>query len=110
SLPKDEITSLFAENIEAKVVDLDTGEYVDDVDAATFDQRKAQSDPERSTEAPPNDAKVRRVPNNALVYHVMKDGEISRLILPVEGKGLWSTLYGFVALERDTNTISGLTF
>ena len=110
NLPKEEITKLFEENIDAKVVNLESGEYVADVDAATFDQRKAQSDPARSKEAPENEAKVRRLPNNALVYHVMKDGEISRIILPVEGKGLWSTLYGFVALERDTNTISGLTF
>jgi Na+-transporting NADH:ubiquinone oxidoreductase subunit C len=32
------------------------------------------------------------------------------LVLPVEGKGLWSTLYGFLALDADLNTIRGLTF
>jgi Na+-transporting NADH:ubiquinone oxidoreductase subunit C len=109
-LSKEEIGKRFSENIEAKVVDIATGSYADGVDAATFDQRKASADPTLSKEAPENAAKVRRIPNNALVYHVMSDGELSKVILPVEGKGLWSTLYGFVALETDANTISGLTF
>ena len=32
------------------------------------------------------------------------------VILPVSGMGLWSTLYGFVALDADLRTIRGLTF
>ena len=32
------------------------------------------------------------------------------VVLPVEGLGLWGTLYGFVALEGDLRTIRGLTF
>ena len=32
------------------------------------------------------------------------------LILPIEGKGLWSTLYGFLSLDADMNTIKGITF
>ena len=32
------------------------------------------------------------------------------VVLPVEGKGLWSTLYGFVALKPDIKTIAGITF
>lgn len=110
SLSKDEITTLFEENIQARVIDLSEGTYNPEVDAAGFDQRKAANDPKRSEIAPDNGAKVRRIPNNALVYQVMKDGEVSKLILPVEGKGLWSTMYGFVAVEPDTTSISGVTF
>ena len=32
------------------------------------------------------------------------------VILPIEGKGLWSTLYGYLAVGRDGNTIRGITF
>ena len=32
------------------------------------------------------------------------------LVLPIEGYGLWSTLYGFLALDADTKTIRGLTY
>ena len=31
-------------------------------------------------------------------------------VIPIEGYGLWSTLYGFLAIGRDGNTIRGLTF
>uniref|UniRef100_UPI00351379F3 NADH:ubiquinone reductase (Na(+)-transporting) subunit C n=1 Tax=Pararhodobacter marinus TaxID=2184063 RepID=UPI00351379F3 len=31
-------------------------------------------------------------------------------ILPIEGYGLWSTLYGFIALEENGNDIYGLQF
>ena len=45
-----------------------------------------------------------------MVYKVYQDGEFKRFIFPVEGKGLWSTLKGFLALNKDKNTIEGLTF
>ena len=32
------------------------------------------------------------------------------LIMPIEGKGLWSTLYGFLSLDADMNTVRGITF
>ena len=32
------------------------------------------------------------------------------LLLPIHGKGLWSTLYGFIALETDTRTVKGIGF
>lgn len=30
--------------------------------------------------------------------------------IPISGKGLWSTLYGYFALESDANTVRGITF
>jgi len=107
--PADKITQAFETNIIPKLIDLKTGDYTDG-DAKTYDQRKASKDPERSSEAPDNKAKVARVPNKALVYQVMKNNAVDMLVLPVEGKGLWSTLYGFIALDKDANTIKGLTF
>ena len=32
------------------------------------------------------------------------------MILPIYGKGLWSTLYGFIAVDADGQTIRGITF
>lgn len=81
-----------------------------EVDASTFDQKRASKEPETGREAPANDAKVLRLPKFGLVYKVMDKDKVSKLILPVEGYGLWGTLYGFLALEPDTRTISGLTF
>ena len=51
-----------------------------------------------------------RLPNQALVFDVVQDGERKALILPIEGYGLWGTLYGYLALAPDTRTIVGITF
>jgi len=32
------------------------------------------------------------------------------VILPIKGYGLWSTLYGFIALESDLKTVAGIGF
>ena len=37
-------------------------------------------------------------------------GRIDCLVIPVEGMGLWGTLYGYLAMESDGKTIRGLTF
>jgi Na+-transporting NADH:ubiquinone oxidoreductase subunit C len=109
SLTSDEIDSRFGP-IRPVVIELETGEMTD-VDPGNFDQREAAADPETSRPAPDNRAKVRRLPNQALVYRLEdENGELDMLILPIEGKGLWSTLYGFLALDADMNTIRGITF
>lgn len=101
--------SRFDKNIESVVVELESGKRTD-VDPAKFDQQAALSDPEKSIQAPPNDAKVLRLPKRATVYQVKKGKKVESLIFPVEGKGLWSTLYGFLALDADARTIRGITF
>jgi len=105
-----EIHSLYESSIQQKVIDLATGEPNETVDPATFDQVAASKDPARSIVAPENPSKVMRLPNQALVFDVMKDGERKALILPIEGYGLWGTLYGYLALAPDARTIVGITF
>lgn len=46
----------------------------------------------------------------APVYLVRKDGELEQVILPIEGPGLWATMYGFLAVENDGRTARGLQF
>ncbi len=110
SLGRAEVQDLFEGNITAVVVDLKSGQPAEGVDAATFDQKKAAKDPATSEVAPENDAKVPRIPHNALLYQVKEGESVKLLVLPIEGKGLWSTLYGFLALEADSNTVAGITF
>lgn len=99
-----EIESRFA-TIEQRVIDLATGAYVDGVDANAFDNAAAPRVP-----APTNDAQIREVPVQVKVYQVMKDGKPEMLVLPIYGQGLWSTLYGFIAVDADTRTVRGLTY
>jgi Na+-transporting NADH:ubiquinone oxidoreductase subunit C len=55
-------------------------------------------------------ANLRRRAHAATVYILEEGGELVRVVLPVHGPGLWSTLYGFISLEGDLNTIEGLGF
>jgi Na+-transporting NADH:ubiquinone oxidoreductase subunit C len=97
-------------NIEPKVVDLATGDYVDSIDPKTFDQRKAAKDPAMSEAIPPEKdiANIKRKPKYAKVYLVKEGGQLKSVILPVSGYGLWSTMYGFMALQADAQTVIGL--
>ncbi len=44
------------------------------------------------------------------VYLRVVDGEFQGIALPVAGKGLWSTVFGYIALEPDLNTVLGIQF
>jgi len=115
-----DIQSLFTKRIKPVIVDLKSGKVNSEAtqNADSFDQKKVQKDLAQSIKAPKNRAGVRRVPNQAMVYQVSKnemsaDGggfELTQYIFPIEGKGLWSTLYGFLAVEPDGNTVKGITF
>ena len=101
------------EQVESRVVDLDLGVFVDDIDASQFDQRAAAKDPSQSRALVAEDdpARIVRRENRALIYLVRDEsGALGKLVLPVHGYGLWSTLYGFMALESDLNTVAGLGF
>jgi Na+-transporting NADH:ubiquinone oxidoreductase subunit C len=109
--PGADVKALF-EAIEPRIVDLDTGTYVDDIDPETFDPERAAKDPERSVAIPPelDIARIGRRAKRARIYLVREGGEVTRIILPVSGYGLWSTLYGFLALEPDGNTVADIVF
>lgn len=112
-----ELADLFA-GVQAKVLDLSTGELADPEDEGVpgpkqIDLDKDAKDPETSIELEGEMARlaqVSRVPRYVPVYLVMEKGEIKKFVLPIWGKGLWSTLWGFIALEADGQTIAGLTY
>ncbi|MCB9639694.1 MAG: Na(+)-translocating NADH-quinone reductase subunit C [Myxococcales bacterium] len=119
-LSPEQVRALFKKRIKSVVVDLQKGTVNAKAtkSAATFDQHKSLSDPKASRLAPKNTAGIARLPNQALVYLVSKKDmddkggnfELQQYILPIEGKGLWSTLYGYIALAPNFNVIKGLTF
>lgn len=108
------VSELF-QKVEKRVVDLATGEFVDadSVDADAYDPKKAAKDPEYSVAIPPGEdlAQLKRRENLAAVYFVRSPtGELQQVILPVRGKGLWSTMYGFLSMDADLHTVHGITF
>jgi len=44
------------------------------------------------------------------LYYMEKDRRVHAYIIPISGKGLWSTIYGYLALKADAITVKGITF
>ena len=106
-----DVDELFS-SIESRIVNLETGDYVEQFDVANYDQRKAAKDTRLSIELSKevDIAGINRRANFAKIYLVKEGNDVHRIVLPMHGYGLWSTLYGYVTLEKDMNTIYALTF
>ncbi|GAA5647269.1 MULTISPECIES: Na(+)-translocating NADH-quinone reductase subunit C [Vibrio] len=110
------VPELFAEYIEPRLVDFKTGEFVEKAEdgstAANYDQRSASKNPATSVKlaADEDEAKIIRRADTGIVYLVKNGEQVSRVIIPVHGNGLWSMMYAFVAVETDGNTVAGITY
>ncbi|MEM0946069.1 MAG: Na(+)-translocating NADH-quinone reductase subunit C [Pseudomonadota bacterium] len=99
------------EAFEPHVLELETGTFTDRFDPAIFDDRAAADDPATSVALEDDPAGIGRQAQFVTVYLLRDDtGSIDKVILPLHGYGLWSTLYGFIALEANGNDIYGLQF
>jgi len=107
-----EVEALFQQHIKTRILDLDSGEFDDSIDPASYDAHAAARNPATSRALASNEdpAKIKRRPNQAPVYLVRDGDRIKTVILPVYGYGLWSTMYGLIALAGDGRTVTGLTF
>jgi Na+-transporting NADH:ubiquinone oxidoreductase subunit C len=107
----EQLLDLF-KSLDARVVNIDEVTLDTAFDAYTFDNRKAAIDPELSVTIPPDQdrAGLGRRSRYKTVYLVWKDGELDRVVLPIRGAGMWSMIYGYIALESDFNTIAGVLF
>jgi Na+-transporting NADH:ubiquinone oxidoreductase subunit C len=100
------------DNIQTEIIDLETNEVAEDMDPQSYDFRKAAKDPAQSSRLEESEdiADITRRPNYAPLYLYKENGKIQSVILPIYGRGLWSTMYGFLALDRDLNTIKNIGF
>jgi Na+-transporting NADH:ubiquinone oxidoreductase subunit C len=104
--------------IEPVLINLISGEKVDELEfnetlnIQNFDIKTITASPKYGKDIPPEKdlADIKRMPQYMPVYKVVKDNEVQKIILPIYGKGLWSTMYGFMALDKDLKTIKGFTF
>lgn len=101
------------EQVETRLINLETGEFSDEFDTETFDPRSTIRDPALSESIPASEdiAGIKRREQYTEVYLINdSEGQLQTLILPVRGYGLWSTLWGFIALDNDFNTVRGFGF
>lgn len=109
---KAEVSAAFNQ-FERYIVTLDDGSFRKIDLTENFDMRKNSKDPARSIALSGSEdlAKIRRRANEADVYVLRDDqGKVKELVLPISGYGLWSTLYGYLVVKSDGNTVVGITF
>lgn len=87
---------LYSKYIRESFVLDNKGEVKEGIDAFNVEMRKEQRKKPEEQSLP-------------AFYAAADDGE-KVLILPLEGKGLWGPIYGYVSLKTDMNTIYGITF
>lgn len=115
---KANLESVFSGKIEPLLIDLKTGNVLPSdqvtgpLNPDTFDIKSIIKEPGTSETVPDgvHNAKLKRVPTRVLVYKIKENNQVVGIILPVYGKGLWSTMYGFISLNRDLKTVRGFTF
>ena len=102
--------------LESKFIDFDSGmlmaEY-NNFNIDEYDQVVVTKDPALSSEVPASEdiAIIKNRENVGKIY-ILRDeiGAIDKLVLPIRGYGLWGTLYGYISIEDDFNTVSGIEF
>ena len=93
--PSISIAEQFSE-LESKFIDFNTGLMMDEYNNFSiddYDQIIVTKDPNLSSKVPTSE-----------------DIAIDKLVLPIRGYGLWGTLYGYISIEDDFNTVSGIEF
>ena len=113
--PNISIAEQFSE-LESKFIDFDTGLMMDEYNNFSiddYDQIVVTKDPDLSTKVPTSEdiAIIKNRENVGKIY-ILRDeiGTIDKLVLPIRGYGLWGTLYGYISIEDDFNTVSRIEF
>jgi Na+-transporting NADH:ubiquinone oxidoreductase subunit C len=112
-LSDSELLSRFAA-VHTQLVDLETGRVVesDPVLAGLYDYRVAIADPEQivAISEDQDTAGLGSRPRIMPMYRLRGGQTETRIVLPVYGRGMWSTIHGFIGLDGDFSTVTGVTF
>ena len=118
--PNDDIKEQF-DKLEVKYINFNTGKLLKGTELNDFleehkddyDQIAATRKPEYSTSLDASqDIAIIKNRENVGKFFVLRDENnfIDKVILPVRGYGLWGTLFGYISIENDFNTVAGLEF
>ena len=112
------VAATYKKYIEAHLLDVDAGVLADDAVAPSeidgYNFASLAKKPETSVAiAKDHDRAGIRTHSKYMPVYFSKDenGNVERVILPFYGQALWSTVYGYVAVDpKDGNTIKAVTF
>lgn len=105
-----EIDALFKKHVKARIVDFKSAAYDTKTDTEKFDVKKLLADDAQHLKLPKKPAGVAKRANKSLVYEIVLGKSVEMLVLPVEGKGLWGEMKGYIALSANTETVRGITY
>ena len=112
---KDDIINDYSSNVDEIILDYSFNQ----VDGITYDDLESVEDKKTGTtyyvsrndkntfstlENKKDDKSIKKF--LPVFYHNV----LEVFVFPISGKGLWSTLFGFLALDKDKNTVKGITF
>ena len=106
----DEVEKEFS-NIETLYVDFVSGQLVQVEN--NYDHIKASASAQSSSIVPKDQdiAILKRRENIAPIYvWYTEEEQIQKVVLPIRGYGLWGTLYGYISLDSDLNTVKGIEY
>lgn len=102
---------IFEKSVTPLLIEIDTGVVDTEANVLDFDERMAAINPDTSSKPKKDTAKIKSRADKARVFKVFDDnGELHAVVLPIYGKGLWSMIYGYVAVKPDFNTIENVVF
>ena len=113
-----DIGATYEERVEPVMIELATGEafpegrFDDVLNISDFnvDTIAKHEEHGRAIDRDKDIAQIARAPKYMVVYLVKEGDSLEKIILPIHGRGLFSVLYGFLSLEGDLSTVSGITF
>ena len=105
-----DIVSLYNERVEARMIDLDSGNFIEG-NPDLFDERRNSRDVTKSEKPKDDIAGINRRSHDAVIYLVRSESkDIETVIFPIVGSGLWDLMYAYVGVEADLNTIRAVVY
>jgi Na+-transporting NADH:ubiquinone oxidoreductase subunit C len=99
--PKDknsycDLVKIYKTRIKSFIIDNKGLEKKSDISPEKIDLNKEMAKPEEKRNYP--------------VFQKTGENGVEAYCIPLAGKGLWGKIYGYIALEKDLNTVKGVTF
>ena len=106
-----DFSDLFEQRVQPKMVNLASGQVTEKTNLLDYDERMAAINPETSTKPKKDIAKIKTMATDIRIFEVYDtNGQLSSIVMPIYGKGLWSIIYGYMAIKPDLNTIENIVF
>ncbi|MGX9462672.1 Na(+)-translocating NADH-quinone reductase subunit C [Shewanella sp. A14] len=106
-----DFSDLFEQRVKPKMVNLASGKVTEKDNLLDFDERMAAINPDSSTKPKKDTAKIKTMATDIRIFEVYDvNGQLSSIVMPIYGKGLWSIIYGYLAIKPDLNTIENIVF